>query len=215
MATLSSTDIIFYYTNQGSYSASGNTYSIGGSLSVGNTIPDNTINNIYDDVTGDESSGGTIEYRAIAIKDTHASASMLDAKVWINGYVRAASNNDVVSFALEGPKATDGASLHTLLASAYVAPNANNFTVATGLTVSWTEEGEPSSTLSFGTLTYGQWFGVWLRRSVPASAAAYSNRAVTLKVQCETTGSPRMTVQKIYIVNFGNKGGAIPVVGPY
>ena len=215
MATLSSTDIVFYYTNEGSYSASGNTYSIGGSLSVGETIPDNTINNIYDDVTGDESSSGTIEYRAIAIKDTHASADMLDAKVWVDGYVRAASNNDVVSFALEGPKATDGASLHTLLASCYVAPNSDNFTVATGLTVAWTAEGEPSSTLSFGTLTYGQWFGVWLRRSVPASAVAYSNRAVTLKVQCETTGSPRMTVQKVYVVNFGNKGGAIPVIGAY
>jgi hypothetical protein len=209
MATLSSTDIVFYYT-AGASGAANNTLALGGTISATNTVPDNTANNVFDDVTGDESTSGTIEYRAIAIKDTHASADMLNAKVWITGYVRAASNYDVMSFALAKPTGTT----IELIANCYAAPTAAQFTVATGSTVAFTAEGSPSSTLTYGTNPAGSWFGLWLRRSVPAGAAAYSNRAVTIQVQCETTGSPLRTINMEFKVDFA-KGDAIPLVHLY
>ena len=196
MATLAATDIIFYYTNTGT---TVNPENATGSTINANTIPDNTANNIYDDVTGDESTAGRQEYRCIACKDTHASADMLNAKVYVSGYTRAGANNDVIYFALQNP--TNGTNPVQTITNDTTAPNANLFIVKTGSTVSWTAEGAPSSTLTFGTVTAGQWMGIWLQRSVPAGAVAFSNRAVTITVVCETTGSPRHAVIKEYVLS--------------
>lgn len=211
MATLTTNDIVFYYTLTGS--TADTTASRGGTINS-STIPDNTSNNIFDDVTGDESSAGRVEYRCIACKDTHATASMLNAKVYISGYVRAASNYDVISFALQNP--TNGTNPVQTIASETAAPNASLFTVPVGNTVAWTAEGSPSSTLTFGTVAAGKWMGIWIMRSVPAGAVAFSNRAVTITVICETTGSPRHAVVKEFAVNInevfrGNKSDAITV----
>ncbi|MEM2260850.1 MAG: hypothetical protein QXK24_00215 [Ignisphaera sp.] len=201
--TLSSSDIVFYYTYQAT-GPSNNTLSLGGTISA-YTIPDATPNNIFDDVTGDESAIGDVEYRAIAIKDTNSSYAMLNTKVWIDGYVRAPSGYDVISFALENPGGSP-ASIQ-LIANESTAPNPNKFTVATGQTVSWTVEGMPSATLFFGTVQPLGWFGLWLRRSVPPNAAAFSNRSCTIKVQCETTASPIIKViDKTYVVKWNKDG---------
>ena len=206
MATLAASDIYFMYTGTAT-GTSNNTLSLGGTMNT-STIADNTANNIFDDVTGDESTSGTVEYRCIAVKDSHATAQMLNAKVWITGYVRAGTSNDVISFAIE--QTIGAGSLINVLANEWAAP-AQPFTVpaAGGGTVAWTAEGAPSSTLTFGTVNAaGGWFGLWLRRSVPVTASAYSNRAVTIQVQCETTGSPREIMTKQYVINFA---GALPL----
>jgi len=199
---LSSLDIVFYYTGSAT-GPSDNTLSLGGTISA-YTIPDATANNVFDDVTGDESASGDTEYRAIAVKDTNSSYDMLNTKVWIEGYTRATSGADTIYFALENPGGSP-ASIQTI-ENESTAPDENKFTVKTGATVSWTEEGSPSSTLEFGTVNAGEWFGIWLKRVVPADASAYSNRSVTIKVQCETTASPfRHTVIKEYVVNWAGK----------
>lgn len=190
MATLQASDIVFYYTKTGS--AIANTLSLGSTIST-NTIPDNTANNIFDDVTGDQSATGVVEYRCIACKDTHASAQMLNTKVYISGYVRAASNFDTMSFTLQAPS---GGTACTTIANETSAPSAAAMTVPVGGTVAWTAEGSPSSTLKYGTIPAGGWMGIWLMRSVPANAVAFSNRALTITVVCETTGSPRHAVVK-------------------
>jgi hypothetical protein len=196
LATLTTSDIIFYYTNTGSTIAS--------NLSLGSTINSNVIsdsvnNNVFDDITGDQSASGIIEYRCIACKDIHASASMLNTKVFISDYSRAVANNDVISFALENP--TNGTNPVQLIGSDTIAPNTSLFIVANGSTVNWVEEGNPSSTLSFGTIDASKWMGIWLRRVTPSGANAFGNRTVTITILCETTGSPRHTIVKELTLN--------------
>jgi len=200
MATLSSSDIYFMYTGEAS-GPSDATLSIGGTMNV-NTITSAQANNIFDDVTGDESTSGEMEYRCIAIKDSHATAQMLNAKVWITGFVAAGGTADTINFAIQE---TSGGSLSNEIADVYTAPT-QEFTVpaAGGGTVAWTEEGSPSNTLTYGTVdANGGWFGLWLSRTVPPSSDAFSNRSVTIQVQCETTGSPLYTVSKKFLVNWG------------
>lgn len=181
---LSSTDIVFYYTGTGSTLAT--TLSLGTSISL-NTIPDNTAQNVYDDVTGDESSSGDIEYRGIAIKDTNTIFTMINPKIWITGYLRAASGADTISIA----RSTFALTSQTM----GVCANESSTMNETGMT--WYSENASSSTLpsstidySPGTLTATYWFGLWLKREVPVSATAYNNRTCTIRVQCETTASP-------------------------
>ena len=199
---LSSLDIVFYYTGNAT-GPSNNTLSLGGTISP-YTIPDATPNNIWDDVTGDESAAGDTEYRGIAIKDTNPTYSMINPKVWISGYVRAASGADTIYIA----RSTFPLNSNTM----GVCTNESTAPNETGL--NWIVEGAPSATIDFspGTLNPGNWFGIWLKRVVPAGASAFSNRSFTIVVQCETTASPfRYTITKTYSVSW-NKGGAISVI---
>jgi len=196
---LESLDIVFYYTGEATGPAN-NTLSLGGTISA-YTITSGLANNVFDDVTGDESETGDTEYRAIAVRDTNATYDMLNTYVWIQGYERASTGADTIYFALENPGGSP-ASIQTI-ADEETAPDETKFTVKTGATVSWTEEGSPSSSLFFGTVEATEWFGLWLRRIVPAGASAYTDRSVTIQVQCETTASPfRKTIIKTYVAEW-------------
>ena len=200
---LSSLDIVFYYTGEAS-GPEDNTLSLGGTISA-NTIPDNVANNVFDDVTGDESETGDTEYRAIAVKNTSSGYDMLNTKVYISGYNRAASGADTIYFALE--KSSGSPASIQQVANEGSAPDESKFVTKIGNTVSWTVEGSPSSTLEFGTVNPGEWFGIWLKRVVPAGASAFNNRSCTIVVQCETTASPyTVQIERKYVINWTKDG---------
>jgi hypothetical protein len=202
---LSSLDIVFYYS-AGATGPANNTLSLGSSIGAASaTIPDATANNIFDDVTGDESASGDTEYRGIYFKDTNATYTMINPRIWITGFVRSGANYDTISiagstFALNGN--TMG-----------VCANESSAPGETGLT--WVVEGSPSNTIGFDTsglpttvsanwvnktLSAGNYYGLWLKREVPVGAAAYTNRSATIRVQCETTASPLIKIVTTDIV---------------
>ena len=221
---LSSLDIVFYYSDAAS-GPTNNTLSLGGTIS-GTTITDALANNIFDDVTGDESSAGDTEYRGIYVKDTNATYTMINTKFWIDGYLRSASVADTISIASSTFKL--GSNTMGLCTDESTAPNETAGSIicvvenATSGTLASNTIGFTSASLattfatSMGptTLAAQSYFGIWLKRVVPAGASAYSNRACTLKIQCETTASPyTVTVQKTYVIEFnGNKSSAISVL---
>jgi len=204
---LSSLSIVFYYTGNAT-GTSNNTLSLGGTISP-YTIPDATANNVFDDVTGDESATGDTEYRGIAVKDNTVNYSMINPKVWISGFYRASSGADTIYIA----RSTFPLNSNTM----GVCTNEGSAPNETGL--DWRSEdsgsgGTQSTTIDFspGTLQPGNWFGLWLKRVVPAGASAWSNRSVTIQVQCETTASPfKSIVNRAYIVSW-RKDGAISVL---
>jgi len=198
---LTSLDLVFFYTNNADITT--NTLSLGGTISP-NTIPSGTINNVWDDVTGDESYSGDTEYRAIALRNTHATNDFLNVYVYTTGF-QAGSPADTISFALEKPGGTP-ASIQLIddEEDSTNKLNPNKFTVATGATVSWTTEGSPSNSLFFGTLNAGDWLGIWLRRVVPAGAGAKDNRSCTLELKGETTESPPVPFKVRFVVNWND-----------
>lgn len=180
-------DLLYKYTNEAG--TTNPETSLGGTLGP-NTIPSGIANNIFDDVTGDESSSGKIEYRAIGIHNTLSTHVWMNTKAWITGYTRHGTpvNADTISFWVEKPAGTGGDPDGTIqvIANDTTAPSGATFQV----------EGAPSSTLVVSGLDYvgsigaDDWSGIWLKRDVPAGAGAYSNRSCTLKVQGETSASP-------------------------
>jgi len=204
---LSPDSIKFYYTGNAT-GPSNNTLSLGGTISP-YTIPDATPNNIWDDVTGDESANGDTEYRGIAIKDVDPTYSMINPKVWISGFYRATSNADTIYIA----RSTFPLNSNTM----GICTNESSIPNESGL--NWIAEdsgsgGTQSTTIDFspGTLNPGNWFGLWLKRVVPKGASAWTNRSFTIVVQCETTASPfRYTITKTCSVSW-NKSGAISVI---
>ncbi len=182
---ITATDILFKYT--GDADTSDPETSLGGTIAVA-TIPTATDNNLFDDVTGDESSLGVQHYRAIGIHATLATYIWMNTRAYILGYDRAGSNNDVISFAVDRPAGAGGDPDGTIQIVA------GETFVPTGVT--WTVEGAPSNTMDLSGKDYGNsigpddWAGIWFRRSVPAGADAYSNRSCTLRVEGETSASP-------------------------
>lgn len=182
---ISVADILFKYT--GTADTSDPETSLGGTCAV-DTIPLATDNNLFDDVTGDESSLGVSHYRAIGIHATLATYIWMNTKAYITGYTRAGADNDVISFAVEKPVtgAGDPDGTIQIIAGETFAP--------TGVT--WTTEGAPSNTMDLSGQAYANsigpddWAAIWFRRAVPAGAAAFSNRACTLRVEGETSASP-------------------------
>ena len=178
-------DLFFKYTDDadsGDPSAS-----LGGTLSP-NTITSGVDNNLFDDVTGDESSLGAQHYRAIGIHNTLGTHIWMNVLLWSTGYQRSGSNYDVIYFGKEKPAGAGGDPDGTIqiIGSETVEPSA----------ISWTAEGTPSNSIYLdgkdyvGSIGPDDWAGIWVQRSIPAGAAAYSNRSCTLRVEGETSASP-------------------------
>jgi hypothetical protein len=153
---------------------------------------------IFDDVTGDEASVGVVRYRGIAIQNENTTINLTNAKVWITGYVRAASGYDVISIARKQPSGSP----------ASIPPIASE-TVAPTIDGSWVNEGAPSSTLDLagtaGVNTIGMngdWCGIWIRDSVPAGATVFNNRSCTIQVQGETSASPLREVSNVFAIHW-------------
>lgn len=146
---------------------------LGGDISTDGSgvITTDVVNNLWDNVSGAESAAGDIEYRAIFVKNTHGSITLTGAKVWISSNTTSA--DDTVAIALADEGIAD--SIETI---------PDESTAPTGPTFS-----SPSSFgagLSLGDLADGEAFGVWIRRTVTAEAAAANNNPYTLSVQGET-----------------------------
>lgn len=146
---------------------------LGGAISTagGGVITTDILNNVWDNVSGDEAAAGDTEYRAIFIKNTHGSLTLTGAKVWISSNTTSA--NDTVSIALAGEGINN--TIETV-ANESTAPSGETFSAPSSF----------AAGLSLGNLGAGQAHGLWIRRVVDASAAAANANPYTLSVQGET-----------------------------
>ena len=90
------TDLKLFHSGGGSNSTIAN--DIAGDISSVE-LTDNTLNNLWDDVTGDEGAAGTTEYRKIFFKNAHATISATATKLWILSNTTSSSgcyNNRIV-----------------------------------------------------------------------------------------------------------------------
>lgn len=151
---------------------SGNTdpnASLGGAISTTEMV-DDSLHNLFDKVTGAESSAGDTEYRAVFIKNTHATLTLQGAKVYVSSNTTSGDTSIEISVATES-----GSPIQTI---------ADESTGPTGQTFS-----APSTTgtaLSLGDIVAGATKAIWVKRIVNASASAYSADEATLTVFGDT-----------------------------
>jgi len=111
-----------------------------------------------------------VEYRCVYILNNHGSLSYQAAKVWIQAQTPSGDTDVAIGLAAAGLNAAETAV-------------ANENTAPAGVTFS-----APSSFaggLSLGTIPAGQYYGVWVRRTVNAAAASAAD-SFTLRVQGDT-----------------------------
>lgn len=139
-------------------------------------ITDNSLDNLFDDISGAENAASTVDYRCLFIHNSHASITALSCLLWIQSEV---SGGASIAIGLD----TNGA-VPIGQASAQAVTIANETTAPVGVTFS-----TPTSSgtaLSIGSLQAGYCIGVWIKRTAANNAAVNSDGA-TLRFQCDTT----------------------------
>jgi hypothetical protein len=146
---------------------------LGGAISTqaGAIITTDTLNNVWDNVNGAESSSGDTEYRAIFVKNTHGTLTYTGAKIWISSNTTSADDTIEIALADEGINNT----IETV-GNESTAPTGPSFSAPTSF----------GTGLTLGNLAAGQAHGVWIKRIVSASAQAANANPYTLSVQGET-----------------------------
>jgi hypothetical protein len=127
--------------------------------------------NIFDNVTSGEASAGDTEYRGVYIKNTNGSQTLTNAVVWIQSNTPSTDTAVQIALCDEGASAT----METI---------GNESTAPTGPTFDDAED--ESNALSLGSLAAGAYYGIWIKRVVGSSAAAYANDGFTLRVKGDT-----------------------------
>ena len=159
------TDIKFYYSGDGTAKGS-----LGGAITE-NEVPSSGTNIIFDNVDASEAESGDVEYRCIYIKNTHPSDTLYDARVFIAQDT--VSEDDEIDIGLDSAGKNGTA---TSIADESTAPSGVTFSHPTTY-----DDG-----LQLGDLGPGEYYAIWIRRTVNAGASALANNNYMIKVQGQT-----------------------------
>ena len=138
-------------------------------------ITDATLNNLFDDVSGDENVASDVEYRCIFVHNAHASLTWQAPVVWLSAEVSGGANVAI---------AIDGVAASVIGATAAQADEvANEGTAPTG--EAFSSPTTKATGLALGNLAAGYCRAIWVRRSA-ANSAALDNDGATIKVEGDT-----------------------------
>jgi len=126
--------------------------------------------NLLDDVSSAEATSGDIEYRCVYVNNTHATLTLLGAKLWIQANTPSASTDAAIGLGTAGLNATE-----QTVADENTAP----------IGVTFSNPSSFASGLTLGDIPATQHYSIWIRRTVTAGAPAAAD-SFTLRVQGDT-----------------------------
>lgn len=138
-------------------------------------ITDATLNNLFDDVSGDENAASDVEYRCIFVHNAHASLTWQGVKVWLSAEVEGGAN---VAIAIDDVAASAigaSAAQADMVADESTPPTGESFSSPTS----------KATGLSLGDIAAGYCRAIWVRRTA-ANSAALNNDGVTIRCEGDT-----------------------------
>jgi hypothetical protein len=142
--------------------------SLGGAPSS-QAITSGALNNLFDDVTGDENAARTVEYRALYVRNGNSANVWEGVVAWVVSQVEGGAD-----LAIGVPTENANTPLGTL---------ANDRTAPVG--VSFSAPGSKATGLVLGDIPALGYRGLWVRRTANNSAAL-SNDGATLRAEGDT-----------------------------
>lgn len=143
----------------------------GGVISA-TTITTAQLANLFADIPAQEAQDGSVKYRGLYIINTDPSITWTNVFLWKQMLTPSANTVFALSLATEGLNTT----MQTI---------ADEDTAPVGQT--FTEPTTKAAGLDMGDIPAGQFYGVWLRRTVTAGAEALALDNMILEVEGETT----------------------------
>ena len=142
--------------------------SLGGVVSTTEVV-DDTLHNLFDEVTGDEHTAGETNYRAIYLKNDSAETAY-NVKFWIESNSTGADSAITI-----GKEASSGSPIQTV-ADEDTEPTAISFVTADG----------QANALALGDMAAGVVYGIWIKRVITAGSTPQANDTATLKCYVDT-----------------------------
>lgn len=160
---------IKYYLSGGASNSDPNA-SLGGAISSTEVV-DNTVNNLFAYAPASEALAGSTKYRAFFIKNTHATLTAIDTKIYISSNTPSADTAVTIALADEAV----GTGTIETIADEDTAPSGPTFSTADGI----------GNALTIGDIAPGEMKGIWVKWVVNASTTAV-NDAMTITARLET-----------------------------
>lgn len=162
---ISSAELKFYLSG-GSSNSAGDA-SLGGVISSAEVS--STVNELFDQVMGDQHTAGETNYRAIYFKNTSAQTAY-NVKLFIN------SNSTGVDSAITiGKEASSGSPIQTI---------GNEATAPAG--ISFVTAVDKANALSLGDMEANAVYGIWIKRVITAGSTPQANDTAQLKVDVDS-----------------------------
>lgn len=152
----------------------GGIFDLGGTLAPNNLIPNNTMYNLFDRITGSESNTGDTEYRCLFVFNDHPTLTLLDATLQITVQTPSADT-------------TAGVAADTQISNTVqTIPDESTPPVQHGTSNPLDYEYGVDVKISIGSLAPSQGRAVWFKRDVSPEAGASTNDFVTFRVEGAT-----------------------------
>jgi hypothetical protein len=139
-------------------------------------ITNASLNNLFDDITGDENAASTVDYRCFFVHNAHGSLSYQNAVVYIQSETAGGASIAI--------------SVDTTAASALGSASAQAKEIANETTAPATQTFSSPTTkgtgLSLGTIAAGQVKAIWVRRTA-ANSNALDLDGVVLAIEGDTS----------------------------
>lgn len=140
-------------------------------------ITDASLNNLFDDVSGDENAANDVEYRCFFIHNAHATLSWQTPFIWVSNQV---SGGALLEIAVDNVAASAiGAS------GAQADLVANESTAPASPTLSFSAPASKGNGLAVGTIPAGYCKAIWVRRTC-SNSDAKDNDGATFTVEGDT-----------------------------
>lgn len=127
----------------------------------------NNVSNVFDSVSALESTDGLVEYRCMYIKNTHATDTAFDVRLWIK---QQPTGPDDLAIALDpagvGNGSTTGVAIGPLQSGGGGTAEEDGTGLLSGIT--WSTVSTQADGLLLGNMTPGQSYAFWEKRNVPA-----------------------------------------------
>ena len=177
---IAASDIKFYLSEK----VSGNGFTTGGTpaASLGKNIStteitDNTLNNLFDDVSGDENAASDVEYRCLFILNNHATLTWLGAVAWLSAEVAGGASIQIAIDAIAASAKADTNDQAATIADESTSPGAEAGSFSGPVT--------KATGLSLGDIPAGYCRAIWIKRTA-ANTVAVDNDGVTISVAGDT-----------------------------
>lgn len=138
-------------------------------------LTDNVLNNLFDNVSGDENLAATVDYRCIFIHNAHATLTFSNVKVYLASEVAGGASVAI------GVDTTAASAIGA--APAQAVSIVNETTAPAG--IAFTSPTTIGAAITVGDLAPGQCRAIWIRRTA-ANSAALANDGVTLRISGES-----------------------------
>lgn len=135
------------------------------------------LNNLFDNISGDENAASTVDYRCIFIHNAHATLSLQTPVVWLSAEVAGGAGIAIAIDAIAASAIGSAGAQAALVASELTSPGAGAGAFSSPTT--------KAGGLALATIPAGQTRAVWVRRTA-ANSAAIDADGVTLRVEGDT-----------------------------